>query len=165
MQVCTDLISSSSFPSPFNLFPCSRFCSLSRYMCSFCGLSPVIWIFFFLFFSCVLRDSTPRFVGPSVRSSVCPSHVTFLSFCGLWPHCSCPSGKVTSNTAPAHPHATGVAVYPALLKKFLIPTLGQDKMNSCPNKSVNCINFYTRLMIMVNNQDHQTPNHYRVIQR
>ena len=65
------------------------------------------------FFSRVLRDSTPRFVGPPVRPSV--RHTLFFSgFCDLWPHCSCPSDQVTSNTAPAHPHATGVAVYPAL---------------------------------------------------
>ena len=69
-------------------------------------------------FSRVLRDSTTRFVGPSVRRSVRPSvrpsvrHT--LGFCGIWPHCSCPNDLVTSNTAPAHPHATGVAVYPAL---------------------------------------------------
>ena len=30
------------------------------------------------------------------------------------PHHSCPNDQVTSNAAPAHPHATGVAVYPAL---------------------------------------------------
>ena len=54
-------------------------------------------------------------VRPSVCPSVRPSHFTFfVFFCGLWPHCSCPSDQVTSNTAPAHPHATGVAVYPAL---------------------------------------------------
>ena len=29
-------------------------------------------------FSRVLRDSTPRFIGPSVRPSVRPSHFTFL---------------------------------------------------------------------------------------
>ena len=76
-----------------------------------------------LVFSRVLRDSTPRFVGPSVRRSVRPSvgpsvrhTLLFLGFCGLWPHCSCPNDQVTSNTAPAHPHATGVAVYPALFK-------------------------------------------------
>ena len=32
----------------------------------------------------------------------------------FWPHCSCPNGLATSNMAPAHPHATSVAVYPAL---------------------------------------------------
>ena len=38
----------------------------------------------------------------------------------LWPHCSCPNGLVTSNMAPAHPHATSVAVYPALfLSQFM----------------------------------------------
>ena len=52
-------------------------------------------------FTRVLRDSTPRFVGPlfrwSVVPSVCPSHFTF-----------------SANMAPAYPYATGVAVYPAL---------------------------------------------------
>ena len=63
-------------------------------------------------FSHVLRDSTPHFVGPSV----CPSVTLyfFLGFCGFWLHCSCPNDLVTSIKAPAHPHATGVAVYPAL---------------------------------------------------
>ena len=37
----------------------------------------------------------------------------------LWPHCSCPNGLVTSNTAPAYPHATWGAVYPALF--WLVP--------------------------------------------
>ena len=32
----------------------------------------------------------------------------------FWPHCSCPNGLVTSNMAPAHLHATLIAVYPAL---------------------------------------------------
>ena len=32
----------------------------------------------------------------------------------LWPHCSCPNDLVASNIVPAHPHATLVAVYPAL---------------------------------------------------
>ena len=56
-------------------------------------------------------------VRPLVRPSVCPSvwhTLLFSGFCGLWPHCSCPNDLVTSNTAPAHPHATRVAVYPAL---------------------------------------------------
>ena len=65
------------------------------------------------FFSSVLRDSTTRFVDPSVRPSIRHT-LHFFVFFGLWPHRSCPSDKVTSNTAPAHPHATGVAVYPAL---------------------------------------------------
>ena len=73
------------------------------------------WVTFdLIFFSRVLRDSAPRLVNPLVRRSV---HHTllFLDFRSLWPHCSCPSDQVTSNMAPAHPHATGVAVYPALL--------------------------------------------------
>ena len=35
-------------------------------------------------FSPVLRDSTPRFVGPSVRRSVRPSHYTFFGFLGFF---------------------------------------------------------------------------------
>ena len=62
----------------------------------------------------MLRDFTPRFVGPSIGPSVGPSQFTFFGFCGLWPHSSCPDHQVTSNKAPAHPHATGVAVYPVL---------------------------------------------------
>ena len=58
-------------------------------------------------------------VGPSVYWSVWSlvrqSHFTFLGFYDLWPHCSCPNDGVASNTAPAHPHATWVAVYRALL--------------------------------------------------
>ena len=54
----------------------------------------------------------------SVRASVRPSHFTF--FCGLWPHCSCPNDQVTSNMSPAHPHATGVAVYPALFQSLTV---------------------------------------------
>ena len=36
------------------------------------------------------------------------------------PHCSCPNGLVTSNMAPAHPHATSVAVYQTLFDDWLI---------------------------------------------
>ena len=64
-------------------------------------------------FSHVLSDSTPCFVGRSVRRSI-SNILLFLGFSGVWPHCSCPNDEVTSNIAPAHPHATGVAVYPAL---------------------------------------------------
>ena len=60
-------------------------------------------------FSCVLHDYTPFY--RSVHLSVRPSHFTFL---GFWLHCSYPNDLVTSITAPAHPHATGAAVYPAL---------------------------------------------------
>ena len=71
-------------------------------------------------FSRALRDSTPCFVcllfrwcvSLSVHRLVGPSHFTYLGFCILWPHCSCPNDQVTLKTAPAHPHATGVAVYP-----------------------------------------------------
>ena len=63
------------------------------------------FLFFFFLFSCVLRDSKPRFVDPSVRLSVRqsvrpsvhmlvrPSHFTFSAFMGylavmLLPKCS-----------------------------------------------------------------------------
>ena len=76
-----------------------------------------------LIFSRVLRNSTTHFVhlsiGPSIRLSVCHT-LLFFGFCGLWPYCSCPSDQVTSNTAPAHPHATGVAVYLALFYKNML---------------------------------------------
>ena len=60
---------------------------------------------FFLFLGACYATLQPAL---SVR------HTLLFVFCGLWPHCSCPNDQVTSNTAPAHPHATGVAVYLAL---------------------------------------------------
>ena len=54
--------------------------------------------------------SVRRLVGLSVGLS----RFTFFYDFILWPHCSCPNGLVTSNMAPAHPHATSVAMYPAL---------------------------------------------------
>ena len=51
----------------------------------------------------------------------CHSYTTFLGFCGLWPHSSCQNNQVTSNMAPAHPHVTGVAVYPALFFLSCVP--------------------------------------------
>ena len=53
---------------------------------------------------------------PSVRWSVGRLRFDFLKILFLC-HCSCPNGLVTSNMAPAHLHATSVAVYLAL---FLI---------------------------------------------
>ena len=88
-------------------------------------------------FSRVLRDSTSRFVGSSVSPSIHPSvglsvgpSVHHTSFFLL--HCSCSNDLATSITAPAHPHATGVAVYSALflvvctrLYTQLCPSVGQ----------------------------------------
>ena len=62
-----------------------------------------------------VHPSVCLLVCRSVHPSVCHT-LLFLRFCGFWPHCSCPKGLVTSIMAPAHPHATGVAVYPALSK-------------------------------------------------
>ena len=70
----------------------------------------------FMIFSRVHTTLHPALsVRPSVGPSVRPSRFTFLFFCGFWPFCPCPNDMVTSIMAPAHPHATGVAVYPALL--------------------------------------------------
>ena len=57
-------------------------------------------------------------VGPSVRQSVRRSvrhTLLFWRLWGFWLYRSCPNVSLTSIMAPAHPHATGVAVYPALL--------------------------------------------------
>ena len=54
--------------------------------------------------------SVGRLVGWSVGHTL-----LFFMILFLWPHCSCPRCLVTSNMVPAHPHATSVAVYPALL--------------------------------------------------
>ena len=48
----------------------------------------------------------------------------------LWPHRSCPNDLVTSNMAPAHPHATSVAVYPALFQCVCV-YLTSQKIFSC----------------------------------
>ena len=58
--------------------------------------------------------SVGRLVGRSV-SRIVGHTLLFFMILFLWPHCSCLNGLVTSNMAPAHPHATSVAVYPALL--------------------------------------------------
>ena len=57
-------------------------------------------------FSCVLRDSTPRYVCPSVGRSVGPLFTFFCVF------------ELFEHMAPAHPHATRVAVYPALFGSY-----------------------------------------------
>ena len=57
-------------------------------------------------------------VGRGVGWSVCHT-LFFFMILFLWPHCSCPNGLVTSNMAPAHPHAILVAVYPALFFSIL----------------------------------------------
>ena len=71
-----------------------------------------------------VRWSVRPSIGPSICRSVYLSvrhTLLFLGFCGLWLHCSCPNDLLTSITAPAHPHATGVAMYPALFFNGLTP--------------------------------------------
>ena len=86
--------------------------------------------FLFFFLICVLVAcyatlqpalSVRSSVGPSVCRSVRPlvrHTLLFWGFCGLWPHCSCPNDEATSNMAPAHLHATRVAVYLALFYRY-----------------------------------------------
>ena len=66
-----------------------------------------------LYFSCAFKVCVTRLNTPLLWS-VRPSF-RFLGFSGLWSHCSCPDHQVTSIMAPAHPQATGVAAFPALL--------------------------------------------------
>ena len=67
----------------------------------------------------------------SVRPSVCRSvrHFTFFILI-LWPHCSCPNGQVTSNMVFAHPHATGVPVYPALFQNPFVAVRFYDNSDN-----------------------------------
>ena len=99
-----------SAAQPAHLFKCSSFIIVTtQQFISINHLSLTstrvhhVWIRISFVFSCVLRDTTPRFVrrlvGRSVGRSVgwsVGSHFTFfLCFCGLWPHCTCPSALVT----------------------------------------------------------------------
>ena len=91
-----------------------------------------IWIFtwqdlmFFVQFLVACYATIPHFVrwsvGWLVSRLVCPL-LLFRHFWAFWAHCSCPNAPVTfSITAPAHPHATRVAVYPALFILILFST-------------------------------------------
>ena len=56
-------------------------------------------------------------VSQSVRRSVCWSvrlTLLFRRLWGIWLYCSCQNAPLTFNIAPAHPHATRVAMYTAL---------------------------------------------------
>ena len=64
-------------------------------------------------FSRVLRDSTPHFVGPLLGRLVGLS--SFHIF-GVFEHTAPAQMLWWPSPAPAHPHATRVAMYPALLR-------------------------------------------------
>ena len=81
-----------------------------------------LWILFFDLTAPALPKIQPRNWGSRVFGLV------FLDFI-LWPHCSYPNALVTSSTAPAHPHATGVAVYLALF--FSLPLGANCAMCVC----------------------------------
>ena len=121
------MINKGNAPTPFSKFGSNYVSSLSGYM-PLPTLMAEFWCYsnflrpnHVLHLPLILRGSTSRFVGPSVHPSVCPSvcrsvHHTLLlqRLRGTWPYCTCPNAPLTSIMAPAHPHATGVAVYPAL---------------------------------------------------
>ena len=88
-------------------------CIIRHHFCRTMRFS-VIWNHFLKFVSLWFLVACYATLHPalSVCQSVGPS-VT-LYFLGFWPHCSCPNDLVTSITAPAHPHATRVAMYPSL---------------------------------------------------
>ena len=79
----------------------------------------------------VTCDYTPDFVCWSFQTLVQPSvTLLFWGFWGLWPHCSCPSDQVTSDTAPAHSHRTWVAMYLSLFKHniyYMVPRHSDNK--------------------------------------
>ena len=67
-------------------------------------------------------DPLCRSVHPAIHPSIHPfihwfvNHtLLFQRLWGFWACRSCPNTALTSNTAPDHPHATGVALYLALL--------------------------------------------------
>ena len=88
--------------------------------------SPHMSLLPFFLTLCIMFKSRATQLSTMLCQPVCPSvgwlvswsisHTwRFYIFCILLLHCSCPSALVTSNAAPAHPHATGVAVNPALV--------------------------------------------------
>ena len=79
--------------------------------------------FFFGFSSRMLRDSTPCFVTPSVGRLV-GLIFTFISL-GYLASLLLPNPLVTSNTAPVHPYATGVLLYPAF---FFLEGGGEESL-------------------------------------
>ena len=54
-------------------------------------------------------------VGPSIVPSVSLSPLVFLAFLGVFCIAPAQTLKLAFITAPTHPHAASVAVYPALL--------------------------------------------------
>ena len=90
---------------------------IRRIRCQIMQLAHVLAFLALFLVACYATLHPALSVHQSVRPLVRPfvrHTLLFLGFCGFWPHCSCPNDGVTSIMAPAHPHATGVAVYPAL---------------------------------------------------
>ena len=72
-----------------------------------------------LYVTMLVGQSVGRLVGRLVGRSVGRLVGSLFTF---WAYGSCPDAPVTfSSTAPAHPHAARVAVYPALLNSHLPP--------------------------------------------
>merc|ERR1712105_294573 len=96
-----------------------------------------------------------RSVGPLVRWSVRPlvrHTLLFRRLWGFWLYRSCPNAPLTSNMAPAHPHATGVAVYPALFfhNGYKMPNMPVKK--KCWYLDIRYCQFHGKLHALVNKE-------------
>ena len=68
---------------------------------------------------------------------------------------NCPNDQVTSNTAPAHSHATGVAVYPALF--FFTPHLTPSKVRGADElEAIGFVDVGAEILSMI-----WTPPHFK----
>ena len=118
LNVLVFMRSSSSQLAPPNLCLCVYVCICLFLVACYATLQPALSV----------RRSVRPSVRPSVRRSVRHT-LLFLGFCGFWPHCSCPNDGVTSIMAPAHPHATGIVVYPAFYRSC-VPSVCQSIANT-----------------------------------
>ena len=103
-------------------------------------------------FSHVLRDSMTHFVCRSVRQSVGRSvgpHFTFFLFLRSLASPLLPKCSSNSITAPAHPHATEVAVYPALFK----PESADLRVGRAKNQAWEC--WFEDLEILITKREVQ----------
>ena len=79
-----------------------------------------------------LCPSVGRLVGRSVGHTL-----LFFMILLLWPPCSCPNSLVTSKMAPAHLHATSVAMYPALFSDNLLCQSVGPSVRQCNARKAN----------------------------
>ena len=85
-----------------------------------CGYFITAWCIKWIQFSLkkfwiLLKKNDP--LSP-INWKLCCENFTFLGSLCFWPYSSCSNDQVIRNMAPAHPHATGVTVYPVLFVKM-----------------------------------------------